>query len=338
MLRNVIEIAKDEGMEVHLYTSRGEGFLSDIQGITYHPNYYIRSRFRILTLFTFFISQFYLAFQLLKWRGLDCRFYVNTVLPFSAIWMGKIMRKTVISHVHEFEVSPMILNKFLFWVTRNSADQLVTVSSALAQNSSLAPRIPIVISNCVTKEFEKRATQNSHQGTKFRVLMLASLRAYKGIYEYLELARQIPGLSFDLVMSDSKEEVDRWKGENNLPLNLQVYPVQRDVVPFYQNASLVINLAHKDKWQETFGMTILEGMHFGLPAIVPTQGGVTELVEEGVNGFLVDYTDLPRIKNLIIQLSSDAILWSKLSQNAFEKAKMFSIETFKTKIRTLIQN
>jgi L-malate glycosyltransferase len=252
--------------------------------------------------------------------------------------MGKIMRKTVISHVHEFEVSPKILNKFLFWVIRNSADHLITVSGVLAENPSLAPRVPTVISNCVTRELEVRAGRNLFPDSNFRVLMLASLRPYKGIHEYLELARQIPELSFDLVMSDSKEEVDRWEGENNLPLNLHVYPVQRDVVPFYQKASLVINLAHKDKWLETFGMTVLEGMHFGLPAIVPTQGGVTELVEEGVNGFLVDYTELEQIKNLIIQLSSDPILWSKLSQNAFEKAKMFSREAFKTKISTLIQN
>jgi L-malate glycosyltransferase len=334
----VIEIARDEGIEIHLYTSRGEGFLSGIDGISYHPNYYIRSRFRVLTLFTFFLSQFYLAFQLLKWRGIECKFYINTVLPFSAIWMGKIMRKTVISHVHEFEVSPKILNKFLFWVTRNSADHLITVSKALAQNPSLGQRTPIVISNCVTRDFEARASQNSFPESQFRVLMLASLRAYKGIYEYLELARQIPQISFDLVMSDAQEDVNRWVEDNNLPSNLHVFPVQKDVVPFYQSASLLLNLAHKDKWLETFGMTILEGMCFGLPAIVPTQGGVTELVEDGVNGFLVDYTDLPQIKNLIIQLSSDRILWSKLSQNAFEKANIFSREAFKTKISTIIHH
>ncbi len=337
MLSNVIEVAKENGLEVHLYTSKSEGFLSGISGINYHSNYYIRSRFRIITLFTFFLSQIFLASKLLKWKGEDCLFYINTILPFSAIWMGNWMNKKTVVHVHEHEVSPKILNRFLFKIVRDNASDLITVSKFLSQNPSLSPRISQVIPNCAKIDFIKNSNKNSFpkQGG-FRVLMLASLRPYKGIEEFLKLAKIIPELTFDLVLSDQEPEVEDWKKEHQLPPNLKIYPVQNQVISFYSNASLILNLAHPDEWLETFGMTILEGMHFGLPAIVPSKGGVTELVQEGINGYLVDYTELDRIKALIKKLSENEPLWSELSKNAFEKASFYSFGNFKSNLEKIL--
>nr|WP_139352748.1 glycosyltransferase family 4 protein [Algoriphagus sp. A40] len=336
-MRNTILAAKEMGKEVHLYTSSGEGFLSGISGIHYHSNYYFRSRFRILTLFTFFISQLVLAFRLLKyWRNSNV-FYINTILPFSAIWMGKLLGKKVFVHVHEFEISPKLLSDFLFLTVRLCADEIIVVSKFLAQNPALVPRKSRVIYNCVKKEIEDQAFTKEEVHDDFRVLMLASLRPYKGIYEFLQLASELPGIGFDLILSDSEEEVDRWKSSQKVPENLTIYPVQQDVIPFFKNSSLVLNLAHKDKWLETFGMTILEGMNFGLPAIVPTVGGVTELVKDGVNGFLVDYSDISTIKVLIEKLQSDIPFWRKLSLNALERSALFSTKIFSQEIQILLK-
>lgn len=337
VLRNTILVARDMGKEVHLFTSSGEGFLSGIPDITYHPNYYIRSRYRILTLFTFFLSQLFLAVNLLKFRGVSCIFYINTILPFSAILMGRLLNKKVLVHIHEYEISPRLLNNFLFWNVRTFADELIVVSNFLAKNPSLFPRSSRVIYNCVKKEIEEQALFQVQVRGEFRILMLASLRPYKGIYDFLTLAREIPQAKFELILSESEEDVDRWKKWLDIPGNLAVLPVQEDVVPFYERASLVLNLAHKEEVLETFGMTILEGMYFGLPAIVPTEGGVTELVKDGVNGFQIDYSDLPSIKALIEKMKSDVPFWRNLSQNAINQSKHFSTENFRREIKQLLR-
>lgn len=337
MLRNTILLAKEMGKEVHLYTSKTEGFLSGIPDITYHPNYYIRSRFRILTLVTFFWSQLILTLRLLRYRDHSCIFFVNTILPFSASWMGKLLGKKVVVHVHEYEISPKLLNKFLFWTVRSFADQIIVVSEFLSKNPSLAPRTSKVIYNAVKKEIEDQAFAQVLHREDFRVLMLASLRPYKGIYEFLSLSRELPEIRFDLVLSDSQDEVQRWKVNLNIPKNLKIWSVQRDVTPFFKKASLVINLAHKDKWLETFGMTILEGMHFGLPAIVPTEGGVTELVKNGVNGFHVDYAEHSKLKSLLKKMESDSFFWRDLSQNALDRVRLFTNEVFSNEMRTVLR-
>jgi glycosyltransferase involved in cell wall biosynthesis len=336
VLRNVIEVAKNDGLDVELYTSSGKGFLSDIPGVSYHSNFYIRSRFRFITLFTFFLSQLLLLTKLWRYRRVDCVFYVNTILPFSAIWMGYLLGKKVIAHVHEFEISPRLLNNFLFWVVRSFADEIVVVSNFLATNKSLRGRTARIIYNCVNTEIENAAKSEFSKSDKFRVLMLASLRDYKGINEFKVLADRLPELEFDLILSDSDQEVVNWKLSFSAPPNLNIWPVQTDVIKWYSKASLVLNLSHPDKWLETFGMTILEGMYFGLPAIVPTKGGITELVEDGVNGYLVDYTELDRIRILLKEISSSSAKWLNLSNQAKLKSKRFNREKFSDQISSLL--
>ena len=54
-----------------------------------------------------------------------------------------------------------------------------------------------------------------------------------------------------------------------------------DVAKFYNQATLVVNLSDKTQFIETFGMTALETMAAGLPVIVPTEGGIAEMLRDG---------------------------------------------------------
>lgn len=67
---------------------------------------------------------------------------------------------------------------------------------------------------------------------------------------------------------------------------------------------------------ETFGLTPLEAMSVGVPVIVPTMGGIAEMVEDGVNGYKIDVQNLHTIEGKIQQMLEDEQLYSKLSNNA----------------------
>ncbi|MDR7130535.1 glycosyltransferase involved in cell wall biosynthesis [Algoriphagus sp. 4150] len=333
ILSSVINRALEDDYEVKLYTSRTKGFLSAFES---RSNFYKRSEHRLLTLFAFFFSQFLLAIRLLlENKKEDKIYYVNTILPFGAILMGRLLGKRVITHVHENEVSPKLLSNFLFWVVRNFSTEVLAVSTYLRDNLSNKGIKSEVIYNCVTKDFEERAGDKQRTITGFEVLMLASLRPYKGVAEFVVLARSLPEVRFTLVLSDEITQVNRFILSESLPSNFQVYPVQSDVHPFFRRASLIINLTHPEDCVETFGMTILEGMYYGLPAIVPTKGGVTELVENGINGFQLNYTDLDRIAAEINKMANDQIYWGELSRGAMLKRAYFSRENFGAKISEL---
>ena len=99
--------------------------------------------------------------------------------------------------------------------------------------------------------------------------------------------------------------------------------MQSNLHPFYQNAALLLNLTIPEQCIETFGMTILEGMTYALPSIVPPIGGPLELVENGINGFTIDSREIDSLKDRITELYSNENLYNILSLNSLMKAKGF---------------
>ena len=71
-------------------------------------------------------------------------------------------------------------------------------------------------------------------------------------------------------------------------------------------------------------MTVLEAMAAGLPVIVPTVGGVADLVDDGVNGYKIDVQQLEDIKMRIISILTDNEIYVSLSRNAIALSKKYS--------------
>jgi glycosyltransferase involved in cell wall biosynthesis len=223
-------------------------------------------------------------------------------------------------------------------VADRTADSVIYVSHYLAAAEKMSRPRQLVVHNCLPTAFTEKAALQTRSLTDkpHRVLMLCSMKEYKGIGEYLTLARMLPSLAFELVLNATPEESKAWLARQQVPENLTIHSAQSDTHPFYQRATIVINLSHPDKWIETFGMTVLEAMTYGLPVIVPPVGGVRELVVERVNGFLADYRDLPTIAEYIWQLANDPRLYRRFSEQSLLRSASFNPRQFKTAIRTTI--
>ncbi len=180
-----------------------------------------------------------------------------------------------------------------------------------------------VVPNALPQEFVKQLHPNPETAfEKKTVLMLSSLKGYKGTQEFAELARRLPQFKFTLIINDTQEQVDNYLQE--VPKNLTVYARQNDVSRFYNQSSIVLNLSDKNKVVETFGLTALEAMSAGLPVIVPTVGGIAELVENGVNGYKIDVQELDEICYCIETILSDEKIFFHLATGALECSKRFS--------------
>lgn len=77
---------------------------------------------------------------------------------------------------------------------------------------------------------------------------------------------------------------------------------------------------------ESFGLAALEAMACSVPVIATNAGGLPEVVEHGVSGFLSDVGDVQDMtKNALIILSDENTL-GKFKKAAFEKAKRYELE------------
>lgn len=104
---------------------------------------------------------------------------------------------------------------------------------------------------------------------------------------------------------------------------MTIYARQTDVTAFYNRASLAINLTNRLSAIETFGLTTLEAMSAGLPVIVPTVGGIAEMVNDGENGYRTDVQNLDGILAEIRNILDNRTLYTSLSRQALCTSRLY---------------
>ena len=72
--------------------------------------------------------------------------------------------------------------------------------------------------------------------------------------------------------------------------------------------------------QESFGLAALEAMACEVPVVASRVGGVPELVDDGVTGFLCPADDLDAMANASIRLLTDDALHARMSLGARARA------------------
>ncbi len=338
VLSQVIKGFVKSGNDVDLYCAANgeEGFLSNLDEVNYQSFYYMWSSVKLLTLFRLFYSQLILFLRLLKYWNQDVVFYVNTVLPFGALLAGKLMGKHVICHLHETSIRPQILKWYLFKIVELTATDVIYVSEFLKDQEPIKRTKAHVVYNSLSKEFMMTAKEYAEQQKRDTVLMVCSLKAYKGVFDFVNLASEMPQIKFELVVNAPFEALaDFFKGYE-IPNNLKIFPVQTNVHLFYSRAFMVLNLSHPDKWVETFGLTALEAMCYGVPVIVPPVGGIAEVVQDGVNGYRIDVRDSNTIKSTIKRMKKTPKAYQRFSMNAKKRIKDFMPELMQMKIQKIL--
>lgn len=333
-----------EGYNIDLFTSKGNGLLSNITGINYYTIHLKLNRKKIFLLFIVLYAQLRLFFDvLIKYHGIkNLTFYVNTISPWGATLAGKLLGANIIYHCHEVYVNPNPLNVLAKHIKYHCSDKTICVSNFVSRSDSDTSD-NYVVYNSLDSSFISEANKYLNQHSKIKeehrnVLMISSLKKYKGIYQLIKLARIMPKHNFTFVAGASKSNVNLFIDANEIPVNIEILSEHSNVHQFYQNSDVVINLSVPDLCQETFGMTLLEGMVYGLPVIAPPVGGPIEIVDDGIDGFLVDSRNIEEVAYKLEQITKSNDVYSRMSNSAIKKAKCFNAEKQVSQIEDIITN
>lgn len=90
---------------------------------------------------------------------------------------------------------------------------------------------------------------------------------------------------------------------------------KRDDLPELLSISDVMLLLSE---KEAFGLVLLEAFACGVPAVANAIGGIPEVVEDGVNGFLVELGDVQAVADRVTQLLSDSDLHQQMKEQAIQ--------------------
>ncbi|MDA7840678.1 glycosyltransferase [Luminiphilus sp.] len=199
-------------------------------------------------------------------------------------------------------------------VVLNEVDTKIKRAGALMSECQVAPRRPFI------------------------VLMLASLKTYKGVYDFFEVSKLLiesNDIIFRLVANANGKEIARFKHECS-GSNFEVVIGGGDVTAHLSEAAVVVNMSHPDRWVETFGLTLIEAFCFGVPVIAPDIGGPLDIVTHGEDGFLLHHQQKDVIASKILKMANDHHYWQKLSDNARKKGDRFSDGSMGEIIRKLM--
>lgn len=341
VLRASLEALSGHEDTVLYVGSQGRGVLEEA-GVETRRYWYRRSNYRIVTLFTYFVSQIALYLALSRARDIphDATVFVNTLLPFGAMLWGRRTGRRVIVHVHEISITPGPLRRFLTGCAARCAAKLIYVS-----NDHRA-RLPIdgppsqIVLNAVSPSIAAQAGDDVVvRSDVFNVLMLASPRGFKGVEEFMALAHAVRArqdVTFTLVLNADPVETDAFAARYPEAANVTIHARTDDPAYFYARADLVLNLSRVDQWIETFGLTLAEAMTFGLPVIAPPVGGPAEIMTHGREGYCIDSRDGEALREAVLSLVDAPETYAAMSQAARTRAKDFTFAAYAQNLRAVL--
>jgi glycogen(starch) synthase len=132
--------------------------------------------------------------------------------------------------------------------------------------------------------------------------------------EILRREHGIDNVELDLIGQGESEYVaslEKLVSELNLKKNVKFlgWLEHSKIQDLYSNYDALL---FPSRWVEPLGGTVLEAMARGLPVIASRQGGPTEIITEGVNGFLVSVDDPAAFAKAIFELFSQDDLTQRI--------------------------
>jgi glycosyltransferase involved in cell wall biosynthesis len=89
------------------------------------------------------------------------------------------------------------------------------------------------------------------------------------------------------------------------------------------------------RFQEPFGMVAAEAAHFGVPVVATRRGGLPEIVQDGLTGYLVDAEAPRQLADKLSVLIKDKALREKMGRAARTHAQQFTQERMASQIESV---
>jgi UDP-glucose:(heptosyl)LPS alpha-1,3-glucosyltransferase len=173
------------------------------------------------------------------------------------------------------------------------------------------------------KAFRSKIRKSYNVPEDAPLLLFISMNfARKGLSELirsLPLVRaSFPGLRLMVVGKGDPGPYRRAAGVLGVEKALVFAGHAKETAPFYGAADLFVLPTHYDP----FANVCLEAMACGLPVVTTRQNGASELIEEGVNGYIIDCAE--KIDEMAKKIIQSILGHSQMSESASKTAMSFS--------------
>lgn len=250
-----------------------------------------------------------------------------------------IAQKAEIPHVwhfrefakEDFSMYPLVSKKIWKKTMSEGADRIIAVSNAVRKkylNFVSAEKI-ITVYNGIDMSSYVNYEKNDTKEKSFNIIIAGLLSEAKGQRIAIKavsdlIAKGYVDIHLYLAGRGDKHKVS--KGIKFNEKNIHFLGNVNDMLMLRKEMDLELVCSKS----EAFGRVTIEAMASQLPVIGTKSGGTEELIQEGINGYLVEYGDVRSLEKKIIYLYENYALCKRMGQNA--KKSVFEKFTLKNYI------
>lgn len=215
-----------------------------------------------------------------------------------------------------------------FWLkgTRRHPDRVVCVSEAVkrvvSEKEGLGPDRLEVVHNGIEVQSdlsgggEETRRELGFDSGNLVVGMVANYnRSVKGVGNFLDavpmIVKEVPSVKFLFVGGGDEGNILLGKARS---LGIEPYVIfagyRKDIRPYYE----IMDISVLTSFSEGLSMTLLESMAHGIPIVATRVGGNPEVVEDGVNGYLVPVKDAVALADRVVRLLKDRELRHRMGR------------------------
>jgi glycosyltransferase involved in cell wall biosynthesis len=241
--------------------------------------------------------------------------YVNTVVMLDYLLAARFFSRKTLVHVHEIPEG-MKLGAFR-WLLKWTHAHVIFNSKATRRAYRLPARYTqYVVYNGIAAP--PSADASDYDGTRrLRLLMLGRISRIKGQDLLIEALALLPKaiaqrlevrIVGDSFQNDAVREAALRKAVTTAGLDsvVRFEPFQTDTAPLYCWADVV---AVPSRLPESLGRVAIEAMAHCRPPLVARIGGLSEIVEDGVTGWVVPPNDVDALARTIAAIVTNPDVW-----------------------------
>jgi glycosyltransferase involved in cell wall biosynthesis len=184
----------------------------------------------------------------------------------------------------------------------------------------------------ITKNIEKTVVvitgsvngcQNLTQNERnIHLVFVGRLSPIKQVHQFIEIvavvAREIPDVRAAVVGDGPLlEDMKKYAGELGLSSNIEFFGKIKEIGEILTKSKVFV-LTSKS---EGLSIAMAEAMTSGVVPVVADVGELSELVTDGVNGYLIEQNNIEQYTERIISLVRNHELWTQYSSKALEAAR-----------------
>jgi glycosyltransferase involved in cell wall biosynthesis len=264
--------------------------------------------------------------------------HLNNTTEIQSTWLvaSAILKIPCVCHQRGYLTNPAkkVTDGYshVFAISKQIKNQLIE------NNSKIKDKISVIYDGIDTRQFPDSVTRSSQQTRDdievvpdtFLITMVGNIKRWKGqavVLNALKILKESESQFMCLFVggvSDNKDdmiykrELIDFVDKNNLAQCVKFSGVRKDVADIMNASDLIL---HASITPEPLGRVIFEAMALGKVVIATKHGGPVEIIDDQINGFLVQPNSPESIAAQVRQIMSDNELAQRIGDEARRHVK-----------------